>query len=215
MTMPTLTFKRKEARELYLRLYDDIAFDEKKMELMLLRGEFLARNERFVKDWRDLEKHKQEANYREKRKAFCQKWGVDDHGLFDLRREPSFIVKAYTGDSHFCTLKVDLRYSKRKIMKELKSKIDKWHSIYREDLKEGVVEKSETFNSVSGNIPSDLDDYAQYLKVWSLREEEKKSWSQIQKELDLNSVQTARNCYKAASKLIREGVPGFPTFPKD
>ena len=40
-----------------------------------------------------------------------------------------------------------------------------------------------------------------------LTEKEKKSWSQIKETAKLNSIQTARDYYKAARKLIEEGFP--------
>lgn len=53
----------------------------------------------------------------------------------------------------------------------------------------------------------DPDLYKTYLRVWDLREKENKSWRQIQRALDLNSVQTARDHYNAVKILIMECRP--------
>lgn len=50
-----------------------------------------------------------------------------------------------------------------------------------------------------------FDNYDLYLQVYDLREEGK-SWSKITNELNLNSVQTARNHYNAAYALIEKGI---------
>jgi hypothetical protein len=58
-----------------------------------------------------------------------------------------------------------------------------------------------------------IEQYEIYLRVWDLRAKEGRSWSYIQKELSLNALQTARDYYKAACKVIEEGIPGLPPFP--
>jgi len=227
--MAKLKFNSESAKEDYLKLYDDLAFDDKKLSLMLIRGELLARNEHFVRDWLELEKHKKNKDYNEKEEVFCEKWRVDNLGLFNLRREPDPIVKGRTGrplknsnelKDHFgyCTLEVDLRYSKKKIMEQIKLEIDKYYKWYREDSREredefGYNLKLKSPDKVSGNIPIDLKDYGRYIQIWDLKEQ-KKSWFQIQKELDI-SFDTARNWHKRACELIMEGIPGFPSFPQE
>jgi hypothetical protein len=50
-----------------------------------------------------------------------------------------------------------------------------------------------------------FDNYEKYLEVYDMRKA-RKSWSKIQETLKLYSIQTARDYYKAASKLIEKGV---------
>ena len=50
-----------------------------------------------------------------------------------------------------------------------------------------------------------FDNYDDYLKVYDLREQGV-SWAKIYKKLDLNNVDTARNHYKAACKIIDRGI---------
>ncbi|HRS88071.1 MAG TPA: hypothetical protein P5294_02860 [Smithellaceae bacterium] len=50
-----------------------------------------------------------------------------------------------------------------------------------------------------------LDDYDILLNVYDLHEKGI-SWSQIQKRLNLNSIQTARNHYTSACRLIKRGI---------
>ena len=50
-----------------------------------------------------------------------------------------------------------------------------------------------------------FDNFDEYLKVYDLREKDV-SWAKITSKLGLNSVQTARNHYKAACEMINKGV---------
>jgi len=50
-----------------------------------------------------------------------------------------------------------------------------------------------------------FDNFDLYLQVYDLRQEGK-SWSAITSDLNLNSVQTARNHFNAAREIIEKGV---------
>jgi hypothetical protein len=49
------------------------------------------------------------------------------------------------------------------------------------------------------------DNFDDYLKVYDLRQEGK-SWSKTKELLNLNSVQSARNYYRAACERIEKGL---------
>jgi hypothetical protein len=51
-----------------------------------------------------------------------------------------------------------------------------------------------------------FENYDEYLKVYDMRKIGK-SWSKIHEALKLYSIQTARDYYKAAAKLVEQGVP--------
>lgn len=50
-----------------------------------------------------------------------------------------------------------------------------------------------------------FDNFDDYLNVYDLRKK-KVSWANITSELGLNSIQTARNHYKAACYIIEKGI---------
>ena len=49
------------------------------------------------------------------------------------------------------------------------------------------------------------DNFENYLRVYDLRKADR-TWREIKEELNLNDIHTARDHYKAASKLIEEGL---------
>ena len=232
--MDTLKFNRNLARGLYLRRYERLKFNKKKLELLLFRDEFLSKNLLFIQDWRELNKQSHKDDYRDKKIAFQKKWNVEaDTGLYSLLTEREPIVQFKGGeidkngetDRTRIIVSIDLRYSKKKIMNELKSIVDEYHSYYEElfrqpyfieytdGSREIFIDHNEP-HGFKGNIPKDLKDYNRYLKVWNLREVEGKSPSEIKKELDISS-DTVKNWYKRACELIKIGIPGFPPFPKE
>ena len=232
--MDTLKFNRDLARGQYLRRYERLKFNKKKLELLLFRDEFLSRNPLFIQDWRELNKQSHKDDYRDKCIAFQKKWNIEPTtGLYFLLNEREPIVKFKGGefnsdgeiDRTKIIISIDLRYSKKKIMQELKSIVDDYHSYYNEEFRQpyfleytdGSREKFIDHKvpcGLKGNIPKDLEDYDRYLKVWNLRELEGKSPSEIEKKLDI-SADTAKNWYNAACKLIKNGIPGFPPFPRE
>ena len=97
--MDSLLFDREKAKESYKQKYSDILLDEKKLELMLIRSELLARNEYFIREWTELQKLKKAKakGYQEREKEFCQKWSVDKEHLYNVRREPEPVVSGGAG----------------------------------------------------------------------------------------------------------------------
>ena len=92
------------------------------------------------------------------------------------------------------TIRIDLNYSKNRILEEFKTIVDDLEARYQ---KEHTHRRKLHF-----------DNYDDYLKVYDLRQEGK-SWSKIKELLHLNSVQTARNHYGAACKRIEKGLDTY------
>jgi len=158
-------------------------------------------------------------------------WSVEynDEGFPEFR----FISKE-VGVSGMYPIEVNMRYSKTEIIKNFSNAIDTWKTLfelaYKNRLFEEFCSKRNITNfPVSEKIAEEFDGfykqmlqsrmpsknkkvqdtklYEKYLKVWDLREKEGKTWSQIQKALNLNSIQTARDYKKSADKLINDGFP--------
>lgn len=171
--------------------------------------ELMARNKIFIKDWEKLLAHQDSEDYEDLFEATQQKWDdivipIDDFLIVDAlgteeNGSPSFSPS--DEEPHHLTLRIDLRYPTKKIMEQVERWLYSYQSEYRGKLGRHYVLAPE--------------DYELYIEVWDLREKEGKSWSQIKEELSLNSIQTARNHHKAACKLIKEGLPGFPPFPTE
>ena len=116
-------------------------------------------------------------------------------------------------------------------MNDFKALIDKLKLLYENDLMKQLYMKFlDDRNINSFNINKDLtieferiykkelkrrkkvyeqklhfDNFDLYLQVYDLKQEGK-SWAKITEELNLNSVQTARNHYNAACELIEKGI---------
>jgi hypothetical protein len=121
-----------------------------------------------------------------------------------MKIDPAYMYEKY--DDFTINLKVDLRYSNRRILKELEKVLNEVRDEIESSLGvESVVERS-------GNIKTDVNEYNNYLKVWALRKKGV-SWSKIQEMMDLESVQIGRNWYNRACELIEKGIPTLPEFP--
>jgi len=222
--MRKIQFDREAARILLSERY---CLDKRTIDLILLRSEFLVRNELFIKDVENLRKLKNDSDdYRNHSHELRKKWCVNDYGLYDklLDTDPIVItgrdITSPIPDQYHIRVTIDLRYSKKKIVDTIKREVEKWHDDFWRRVKEGLYyceeinEANEPPEKLAGNLPSDLDDYDRYLKVWDLRELEHKSWKEIQKELEV-SFDTARNWHKRACNLVLKGIPGFPPFPQE
>jgi hypothetical protein len=127
---------------------------------------------------------------------------------------------------------IDFNYSKRRILQELKSLIDEWKIFYKHSQRKLLFKKfckdknihkfpiseqskKEFEKAYKKSLKEIQKKYKQkklhfgnfdvYLKVYDLREK-KISWAKIAKKLGLNSIQTARNHYKAACEIIEKGI---------
>jgi hypothetical protein len=244
---------RDKLRDYYIKLYKGTNFDTSndpdKLDLILYRTELLFRNPLFVKEYIDLINYKKKSNYspdiyRDREVTFSRKWSYDFH--IHLSNAMPYPVKAYGTNERYdgvLTLKVDLKYSKKKIMKELELVIDDYHKAYRELLEEELGEFIRTPDSISkitpgykadfehgvqvvkkglnvllGNIKSDLNDYNRSLNIWDMKEIQQLSWKETVQKWNSNNqyqinIDTARNWHASAKKLIKKGIPGFLAFP--
>jgi len=235
-----LTFDKNKARE-RLR-FALIGFNADDIELALYRTEFLFKNELFISEYLKLMDYRKRVGassqkYIKRKKAFAERWDFNiKDGVSYCRRS---VVYGYGMDVDKGTslFRVDLRYPKTKIVKEFEKELSKYHDDYISRMKElkhgfesgdyinpgykdewhGWLKQSVT-NEKEGNIPSDVHDYDRYLQIWLMRISGL-SWNKIVKEWNGSHdykiyLQTARNWYKVATKLISDGIPGFLPFPK-
>jgi hypothetical protein len=100
------------------------------------------------------------------------------------------------------TVKIDLSHPKSTLVTEFQLLLDKWMDIYK---KTNKSEPKERQKKIMNKYPSNPNDFDTYLKVYDLRQK-KISWKKISQMLKLNSMQTARNHYRAASRLIDIGI---------
>jgi hypothetical protein len=129
------------------------------------------------------------------------------------------------------TVKIDLNYSKNRLIKEFNILLDEWKILYNDAHKkkrfsefckerdihsfpiernlikefEKVYEKTLRHRKQKYKKKYHFDNFDDYLKVYDLRKK-KVSWSNITTKLGLNSIQTARNHYKAACEIIEKGI---------
>lgn len=193
--MKKLLFNREAARKDYLQDFPDLKKNKRKLELLLLRGELLARNPLFIKEWEELQTHPQNRN------AFDNRWGIISYfGIYESAAK-DLVADIIAADwpNETVSIKVDLRYSKRRIISAI----------------ERILDLCQVAPSIKeGKVSADLEDSLKALEVWDLREVKKASWSEIHKQLKLNNIQAARNWHKKADELINKGVPTLPLFPQ-
>jgi hypothetical protein len=135
------------------------------------------------------------------------------------------------GETGILTVEIDLNFSKGRLIKEFKILLDEWKMLYGDAYKKKLYRdfcKKRDIHSfpIEKNLMKEFekiytkkikernkkygkkyhfDNFDDYLKVYDLREEGV-SWAKITTRLGLNSVQTARNHYKAACEIIERGV---------
>jgi hypothetical protein len=97
------------------------------------------------------------------------------------------------------TVRINLAYTKNRILRELETILTELKTLYHGYLKESKQEEHTQRRKLHLNY------YEDYLEVYDLRQEGK-SWSEITTLLDLNTIQTARNHYRAACERIEKGL---------
>jgi hypothetical protein len=158
---------------------------------------------------------------------------VLDGWAFDREDERIYIPKRL-GEEGTLTVMIDMRYSKNKLIRELKFLIDDWKEKYEWRYKQNLYKefcrdknihsfpinetlmkefeklyKKELKNRNEKYQPKfHFDNFDLYLKVYDFRKEGK-SWSEITSTLNLNSMQTARNHYRSACEIIEKGVDAY------
>jgi hypothetical protein len=101
-----------------------------------------------------------------------------------------------------CMIEINLRHSKTKIIEAVKQLIDDKLSLLEH---EGALGKDDKYSS-----KKHYENYDYYLAVYDLKESGR-SWSQVREALRVNGIktaeiQTARDYYKAAERLVSEGL---------
>lgn len=202
-------------------------------ELQNLRDELLKRNDLFQKELANLKKKGKE--------TFCKRWHVDiwQGGWRTSEPEDAVRISNISPRDARLWLQIDLRYSERKIMEEIAEIVGGLHGTYhgamwwrsyqklcrekkiasKEEIPVSLVEREKRQRVGLGPEHywkmQDPDLYEFYLKVWDMKKKEGKSWRQIQKALNISDREyhNIRNAYTRVRRLIRKGVPYFPTFP--
>lgn len=128
-------------------------------------------------------------------------------------------------------IQIDLNYSKNRLVKEFKYILDDWKKKYehasenfhfREFCKENEINShpigenwmkkfEKTYNKIVKEMKKKylqkyhFENFDLYLQIFDLREDGE-SWKKITSTLKLNDIQTARNHYKSACKMIEKGI---------
>jgi len=130
------------------------------------------------------------------------------------------------------TIKIDLNHSKNRLINDFKGFIDEWKKMYEAAFINFRYQRFCEEREIRGHPIDDeglqkefegiyvdrlkerkekyekkyhFDNFDLYLQVYDLRQEVR-SWSKITSELNLNSIQTARNHYNSACEIIEKGV---------
>lgn len=236
-----ISTKMEATRISYLDQCPELRRNPHRLKLLLWRHAFLAKNPLFVREWREAHaayRLEPMAEHRQKqRKAFRDRWGICFiSGLFSPQVVRGAAVQLVDSDRRAgsVTFKFDLRYSQDKIHEAFAALLGHWHAAFREELESEKIswdggslphwfdiddsfEEMERYQGVevmSGNERKDTSDYATNLRAWEMKEEQGLSWSQVCDRLGI-PTSTARGKVKSAAKMIREGIPGFPPFPKE
>jgi len=128
--------------------------------------------------------------------TFIDGWDYEHDGDFLHRHVSDHLTK--TGE---LTVKIDLNYSKKRLIDDFKILINGWKFLYEDSLSKPELKKR---NKKYGK-KFHFDNFDLYLQVYDLKQEGM-SWAKIKSTLNLNSAQTGRNHHKAASELIEKGV---------
>lgn len=221
-----LKFNSEKIREKYID--GDPNLPPRYLELLLLRCELLAANETFEKEWDHLNKLQDASDkksYFDTREEFKSRWHIHHpSGEHDLKNLPSFYVHLKSAEDleeGKLVIEVDLNGPISRICADVDSLISTWHKEFNRRIEEGdfyldqieALKEKTAESRLRGNIKqSDFDDYYLYLNVWKARNSGK-SWEKVTREFSLQGVETARNHYKSAKRLIQQGIPRLPPFP--
>lgn len=222
-----LKFDSERVREEYLD--GDPNLPPRYLELILLRCALLAANEIFVKEWErlnTLRNCEDKVKYHEAQEAFESRWHIlYPSGRHDLRNLPSFYVHVKSAEDleeGKLVIEVDLNGPISRVCADVDSLISTWHKEFNRRIEEGDfyldqiqdLKGKKVESRLGGNIKkkSSFDDYYLYLDIWRAKESGK-NWKEVTKEFQLN-IDEARNHHRSAERLIKQGVPGLPPFPK-
>jgi hypothetical protein len=125
--------------------------------------------------------------------TITDEWKIEDGRLINQAR---YLV----ADTGTLMIELDLNYSKKKLTDNFKILLDEWKKFYEQVQKNQLTKKQKMHHPTYH-----FDKFDNYLKVYDLRKK-KVSWSRITQELKLNGIQSARNHYNSALRVIDEGI---------
>jgi len=114
-----------------------------------------------------------------------QQWAEINSRIIDTSRLP---------------VEINLHYSTAKLVERLKEIITFWKSTLGSDPETEYSKRRSKYQK-----KLHYTNFDEYLVVYDLRKEGT-SWSKIQKAMDLNSIQTARDYHKAAKRYVKNGL---------
>lgn len=98
-------------------------------------------------------------------------------------------------------IELDLSYPKTELLKNLGSLIDEWMHIYKKPQKHKPSKMK-----VREKNKYRFSDFEEHLKYYDEKVISGLSWNQIAKKYNLRDIQTARNHYNSARRLIKSGI---------
>ena len=212
-----LNFNKEEAHAEYLRDNATLRHDKDLLDRLLNRHELLSRNALFIEEWKELDElheTKTRTVYNEKSIEFRKRWKVfHPSGMHQKIGYPGAPVQVVDKDySGKITVEINLNLSKNRLLKDIKKLLIKEYDSWIDIQKNGIKETTPYCDELRGNnLDADLIDL--YIKAWTLKNNGM-TRRQIMNILQLNSTDTARDYCRAAKKLIKNGLPGFPPFPQ-
>lgn len=118
----------------------------------------------------------------------------------DENNEPINLAWYHVFKNGKLKVEIDFNYSKKRLKEEFDIVLDKFKDFYHVQHKKFKSAAGKTYGQKNR-----FDDFDIFLKVYDLRRDNL-SWKTISENLGLNNIQTARNHYNSACKLIRRGI---------
>lgn len=215
-----LKLNKERQKLLYKQSSPDLPEDL--VDKFITRSRILGYNPLFVAEWSALNTlAKSKGHTREEYDDACNVFGKRWHVSYPeglIVNLKSLYVRQM-GDDELGKLKIeiDLNGSKEKILAEVEHLISFIQKEFREKISKypdfKPDEEKNKAMRLPGNVKNDLEDYDLIMEVYAAKEDGN-SWSQIVDHFKLNNIDTARNHYNSAKKLIKSGLPGFPPFPQ-
>ena len=158
---------------------------------------------------------------------------LDDERIIKRKVAPPVVA-----DGGNISVIVDLNYSKSRLLKDVKAFINEWKKLYDESERRQVYLKFCKEKNVKAWPEDDslknefekyyrqfvkrkkqryepkyhFDNFDQYIKVYDLKNEGM-PWPAIVKKLGFYDIQTARNYYNSAKKIIGMGIEAYVNYP--
>ena len=166
-------------------------------------------------------------------KRHCEVFNIFRSDFFKNRPDvPRPVVVESTNSTPFepyLNLKVDLRFSSKKILKELAKHVRQFKKVYEQEFEEYIRDGKSNMPAChtdlivnqmikgrlakQGASPRELQVYRRQLAVYDLREREKLTFAEILKRSAWTSeMHVIHNYYNAAKRYIDIGPPFGPPF---